>query len=215
MFTCTRLLSFDFCATDMLVRLCLFSDTGNALTQMYVSINCNIVPHSSAVFKGCVTNGKAGTAGKKGKVPGGVPCTGWYQGKQHTSLCEGTSYGGKGWCGVEAPPGQSGKYNKADSAWGGCSLACPKGGVAICSCVNGVPAKGKACNKHGSKQCASCDHGYKLDDKKLCVIDCELLKINDFASVFVISYMRMKYAIYTCPVAQLLSFVLYAFGFVY
>merc|ERR1712051_52971 len=107
----------------------------------------------------CVTNGQGGSA--KGKPPAGVRCTGWYQGKQHKDVCEGTAYGGKGWCGVEAPPSQKGKYSKADSAWGGCSKGCPKGGIATCVCPNGVPTTGNDCNKHGSKGCKSCNVGHK------------------------------------------------------
>ena len=120
----------------------------------------------------CVSNGKAGNLdtgrNKNKKVPAGIPCTGWYLGKNtHTKgFCQGTGYGGNGWCGVEAPPGKTGKYSKADSAWAGCSKVCPPGGVAVCKCEHGVPLKGDACNKHDAPGCKSCKSGYKLNAKK-------------------------------------------------
>ena len=43
--------------------------------------------------------------------------------KQDKNFCKGNNYGGYGWCGVEAPPGTTGKYSKADGAWGGCAKA--------------------------------------------------------------------------------------------
>ena len=117
-----------------------------------------------------MTNGKSGTAGKKGKVPAGVPCTGWYQGKKHSGFCEGKDYGGHGWCGVEAAPGEKGAYNKDDSAWGGCSKECPPSGIAICECPFGTPTKGTACDKHGSKGCEKCNEGFDLNaDKTMCI----------------------------------------------
>jgi len=122
----------------------------------------------------CVTNGIGGGKTKTGeKVPKGTPCTGWYQGKQHKEVCEGTAYGGKGWCGVEAPPGKSGKYSAKDAAWGGCVKACPKGGVAQCTCPNGTPLKGPECNEHGTPGCKSCGKLYALNSAKTaCKVSC-------------------------------------------
>ena len=134
----------------------------------------------------CVTNGVGGGKTQAGvKIPKGTPCTGWYKGKQHTDVCEGTAYGGKGWCGVEAPPGQSGKYSAKDAAWGGCVKECPKGGVAQCTCPNGTPLKGPECNEHGTPGCKSCKKLFKMNaDNTACEREftvrrlCRLLK-ND------------------------------------
>ena len=72
---------------------------------------------------------------------------------------------------MEAPPGQKGKYSKADSAWGGCDKSCPPGGIATCVCPNGVPTTGNDCNKHGSKGCKGCKAGFVLNkDKTACAM---------------------------------------------
>ena len=95
--------------------------------------------HQTAPATTCVTNGEAGflNAGpKKGqKVPAGTPCTGWYRGKKSTNgMCQRTGYDWDifpithyGWCGVEAAPGTTGTYSKADAAWGACARTCRPG----------------------------------------------------------------------------------------
>ena len=55
---------------------------------------------------------------------------------------------------MEAPPGKTGKYAAADSAWAGCSKACPKGGVAFN--VNNF------CKNWGGKQLKSGDYGSRM-----------------------------------------------------
>ena len=120
----------------------------------------------------CVSNGKAGRlelGSNKGQiVPAGLPCTGYYQGKNNHSagFCQGTGYGGRGWCGVEAPPGETGKYTSKDGAWAGCSLACHPGGRLLCKCEHGVPSEGEQCVKPDTPRCQSCHHGYTLNEKK-------------------------------------------------
>ena len=46
----------------------------------------------------------------------------------------------------------------------------PQSQVTICKCDNGTPAKGTACDKHGSNSCQQCKTGFKLNDKKTACI---------------------------------------------
>merc|ERR1711939_516957 len=73
----------------------------------------------------CVTNDPAVSGGKNEggtnagtPMPEGTRCTGWYSGVYYAP-CEDSGYGGYGWCGVEAKPGEDGPYQAADKAWGG------------------------------------------------------------------------------------------------
>merc|ERR1719450_640391 len=68
----------------------------------------------------CVTNGEGKLDrgfNAQQKVPADTPCTGWHMGKRD-GFCQGTDFGGNGWCGVEAAPGEKGKYSATDGAWG-------------------------------------------------------------------------------------------------
>ena len=175
-------------------------------------------PNTSA----CVTNGIGGgklEAGpKKGtKVPKGTKCTGWYMGKQHKDICEGVGYGGRGWCGVEAPPGKTGTYTSKDGAWGGCVKECPRG-LAVCECPNGKPLTGPACNEHGAPGCESCKALYKLsDDKKSCegasffvmTSDCVIIFSCDAtmpATVWFLSFFIRTHLVLFCDSQQIPAF---------
>ena len=118
----------------------------------------------------CVSNGIAGDTYTRDDVPAGLPCTGWYGGMKQEIFCMGTSKGGRGWCGVEAPPGTEGKFGEKDWAYGGCSLSCPEGGHSICKCAHGVAPTGDACPTHRANLCTSCWSGFEMnEDKTACV----------------------------------------------
>jgi hypothetical protein len=127
------------------------SDTPNQWVQLGVWGYCPASkPTQSSHSARCVTNGVKSGQSK----PGGVPCTGWYNGKKHTDLCTGNKYGGHGWCGAEAPPGETGLYKSGSKAWGGCSAACVAMAKPAIRAQAGVPPTGKCFGK--------ADGSYKL-----------------------------------------------------
>merc|ERR1712087_557802 len=118
-------------------------------------------PCKFELFKSSVPTISWCTNGVHGNQPAGTPCANeWsYKGKIHKDhQCEGTRYGGYGWCSTTA-----GDYNR-DRAWGGCTK---------CSQVNSNEFRPVASNKkcRESHRLGAVLHGSAT--KEVCAAHCQ------------------------------------------
>merc|ERR1711865_122225 len=85
----------------------------NGVSNTHCTAAPTTAPTTAAPAGGaCVTNTQGGAPGRQ--------CTGWYNNALDPTYgqCEGTGYGGYGWCGTQPA------YAAGASSWGGCTAAC-------------------------------------------------------------------------------------------